>query len=573
LKRTFIITAFLLAIFAPFASSGAEKEANATLPLEDMRDSILPFFSPFEGEVKGVQDGIIKASIGPGAPLKEGMRFKVVRKGMPFLHPVTKEPLGSLEENIGTAEVIGTGPQDFTLKVLEGAAPVPGNILPGDIVRISKAKARLLFYQLEKVSWGLADEYYRILKESNRFELLSTESAKEELAMSEAKRLNADAVLILSQRTEGDRAVLDQKLLWVLDSKEFLRSEASIEPEALKELTYGESIFAPSEDVAVSFKVPFGAELLSLADVDGDGTKELAMGMGRKIVFYSIKSMVLEPALGGAEIKPKNCDELLRLEALDINSDGKEELIALTKSDKDVFSFIYSYEDGGIKEIWSGKLFLRAIEGKLYAQDFDRADGFKGDIRGMAWEGGKLVERPEDNLTKTRKIPAGVDLYAFALMSAGGKKGILAYDKDSFLDLFDEAGTRVWRSGEGMGGFQRKYKKEGPSVFVEKGEWSIKDKIYTLGRDAFVVKRKPLTGMVQGIGYKESAIKVVKWNDFSMEVLDLINDVPGTIYDFAVDGDKVLVLFSPPLGLDFKKVLQGESPIARFISLYPLEGK
>ena len=567
MKRAFVITALLLAAFAPFASARAEKEADPNLPLMEMKEAVLSFFTPAEGEVKSIENGIITASIDPNASLREGMRFKVVRKGTPFLHPVTKEPLGSLEENIGVAEVVGAGPQDFRLKVL-GGAPVPG-----DVVRISKARVRLLFYQLEKVSWGLADEYYRILKESNRFELLSTESEKEELAMTEAKRLNADAVLILSQASEENRAILKQSLLWGLDSKEFLQSGAVIESAALKELTLGEELFTPTQDVSVNFKVPFGAELVAMADVDGDGTKELLMGMGRKVVFYSIKSMVLEPALGGVEIKIKKGGELLRLEALDINSDGREEVIALTKDDKEVFSFIYSYEDGKFKEMWDGKLFLRPIEGKLYAQDYDPAEGFKGDIRGMAWENGKLAEKPGDNLTKEKKVPPGVDLYAFVLVSAGGKRAILAFDKDSFLNLYDEEGVLVWRSGEGMGGFQKKYKREAPTAMVERGDWSFKDKIYAMGRDAFVVKRKPLTGVVQGIGYKESGIKMLKWNGLSVEVMDLVSEVPGTIYDFAMDGEKLLVLFSPPLGLELKKILQGESPIARYLSLYPLEGK
>jgi hypothetical protein len=567
LRKAYIFLAFVLVFLAPTISARAESQGPK--PLVEMRDALLAFFTPIEGEIKTVDGSAITASMSTKDQLRAGMRFKIVRKGTPFVHPVTKEPLGSLEETIGVAQVTETGPGDVSLKVLSGTPA------PGDIVRISKAKVRLLFYQMQKVSWGLADEYFRLLKESNRFELLSTGEDKEELAMSEGKRLNADVVLVLSQPggTATDKGTtLNQKLLWTLDSTEFLSSGALIDAASLKELTLGEEIFAAKERQAVNFKVPYRAELLALGDIDGDGARELLIGVEKKIYFYSIKSAVLEPAVSGLELKPKKGDELLRIETLDVNADGRDEVIAVTKEDKNVYSSVYFYKDGKFREVHKDRLFLRPIAGKLYGQDFDPAEGFKGDIRAFSVQGDKLVEDRQDDLTKSKKIPAGVDIYAFSFMNTGGKEGILAFDKDSFLNFYDSAGVLVWRSDGDFGGFPKKYKKEAPSVIVDKGYWSVKDKIYVVGPDAFVIKRTPVAGIAKGLGFKASSIKVLKWNGLSMEMADFTEEVSGGIYDLAMDGEKLLMLSSPMMGLEIKKVLQGESPFSKYLSLYPLGG-
>lgn len=530
-----------------------------------MRDSVLSFFIPVEGIVNSVGNGSISAKMDGAPVLKEGMRFKVLRKGVPFLHPVTKEPLASLEENIGIAELVNADPSHLTLKSLDG------NPAQGDIVRISRAKARLLFYQLGSVSWGISDEYFRLLKESNRFELLTTGLDNPEMAVEEAKRLKADAVLILSQSTENEKVILSQKIIWTLDSKELMHSASAIEAGVLKDLTLGDELFAPKKDLALTFKVPFGAELITLADVKGKGQKVLLIGMGRKIIAYDIKSSVLAPALEGAEIKGRAGDEFLRLDGMDMNGDGKDEIIITAMNGKELISYIYSFEDGKFRLLWKGNLFLRPIESALYAQKYNSSGGFRGHIFGVSWNGKTLEENGKD-LTDDYKLPDGINIFDFALMEANGTRGVLAYDKDGFLNFYN-GGVKSWRSPTDFGGFLHKYKNESPTVMVDMGEWSLKDKIYFFGKQALVIKREQLVGKAKGLGYKKSEIKGLIWNGISFESFDVINNLAGTVFDFVYDQNRLLVLSSPVFNVELKKLVQGNSPISRYISIYPLEAK
>jgi len=75
------------------------------------------------------------------------------------------------------------------------------------------------------------------------------------------------------------------------------------------------------------------------------------------------------------------------------------------------------------------------------------------------------------------------------------------------------------------------------------------------------------------VGYKSSRIKSYRWNGFSMDEQTLINDVPGTLLDYALVGDKVVVLTSPFLGVKFENILKGENPLVAMILIYSVGGK
>jgi hypothetical protein len=82
------------------------------------------------------------------------------------------------------------------------------------------------------------------------------------------------------------------------------------------------------------------------------------------------------------------------------------------------------------------------------------------------------------------------------------------------------------------------------------------------------VKRIPLLEIIKQIGYKNSQIRRLWWNGFEMEEGVLISNISGTVYDYALSGDKILVLSRPPLGIKPKNILQGESPIMTELSVY-----
>jgi hypothetical protein len=79
--------------------------------------------------------------------------------------------------------------------------------------------------------------------------------------------------------------------------------------------------------------------------------------------------------------------------------------------------------------------------------------------------------------------------------------------------------------------------------------------------------------MAKGMGYKNSRISSYWWNGFSMEERSFIEDVPGTLLDYALAGDKVIVLTSPFLGIKFENILKGENPLGSALYIYSVRGR
>jgi len=92
-------------------------------------------------------------------------------------------------------------------------------------------------------------------------------------------------------------------------------------------------------------------------------------------------------------------------------------------------------------------------------------------------------------------------------------------------------------------------------------------------REILLVKRIPLLEMVKGLGYKSSQIKNLWWNGLSMEEGVLVDDIKGTVLDYTLAGDKIIVLASPVFGIKPGNILKGESPLKTVLYIYSIKGK
>ncbi|MEK6582926.1 MAG: hypothetical protein AABZ25_11145, partial [Nitrospirota bacterium] len=121
----------ILLIFAVHGSLLSTAYADDN-PLNMMRDDVLLYFKPLKGRIKSISNEGAIADIGIKADVKKGMRFTVFREGTPFLHPVTKEPIGLLEAVIGKAEVRDVGPDTAAFVILKG------DVKESDRIRVSE---------------------------------------------------------------------------------------------------------------------------------------------------------------------------------------------------------------------------------------------------------------------------------------------------------------------------------------------------------------------------------------------------------------------------------------------------
>lgn len=544
-------------------------------PFVNLAETALSFFVPMEGSVTSISNGTLTSDLGQDDGIKEGMRFDITRKGTPFVHPVTKEKLGLLESPVGRAEVVEAGPGSSKLRVLKGEPA------EGDILRISSALVQTLFFQSSEVDWNVSEEYYDTLRSADRFNLIDTAPGvlQDTMILEEARRLGAEIALVLTSSKSDEGLILTQRLLWTEDSKEFSNMSEKVDADLLADLRLGSELFTPVKDQVVSFNVPSSTSLTEAADLDGDGVKELVLGTGSTLSFHKTDGP-LNPAFGELEYKGPKSEEIIWLDAYDLDADGKDELVLTSRSSSRVISRILKYKDGELIQELEGNHFLRVIDGRLYGQKFDKDKGYSGPLFPVAW--GASEEGAEDVIAK---LPPGVNIYDFSFIeSPDGERWTVALDDYGHLNLYNEKGVRVWRSTNNYGEGVKSYEKESDLDTVDVKmddesatvhslkEWTVNDKIYVMGKSAIVIDRIPVSTKMPGLGIKRSQIVGLRWMGPSFEESPIFKDISGNVKDISIIGDNVYVLAGPAMGFDIKRLFKGKSPTVGRLYVYSLKG-
>lgn len=549
-------------------------------PMNQLRDETLSYFKPLKGRVLSLDGKTVTTDLGEKAGIRKGMRFAVFREGTPFLHPVTREPMGRVEALVGKTEVKSVSDSGSTMEITKG------EVREGDIVRVSEMKVRVLFYQDGKVDWNIAEAYYQLLKGSGRFELIDTslDSGDDTGIIAEARKLGAEAAIILTSDESEKEVVLKQRILWADDGVQLADSRGKVDEALVKELRSARNMVAPlvsAGDVLLFFDLPFSANLLATGDLNGDGNQELIFGSGRDLRVYALGASLQSTN----EFKGSVSDEFLWIDTMDLNGDRKDEIIVTSIRGREVdvsgdtgpsvrdegriVSYIYELKGSEFSLLWKGNVFLRAVPRLgLIAQKYDRAEGFGGPVFRIDYDSGRFTEGD------TIKLPKGVNIYDFSFVDGpDGVRYLLAYDDAGHLNLYNNEGLRVWQSRENYPGVRTSFKKAAPTVMTDRGEWSIKDRVSLRNRESFVVKRIPLATVVGGLGYKSSQIRTLWWTGLSMEENTLIDGISGSVMDYAILPDRLIVISKPLFGLKPKNILKGESPMGSMLYVYSLKGR
>jgi hypothetical protein len=548
----YALCSLLCALFTPAASCADDN------PLIRLRDETVSYFKPMTGKITMVEDKKVVINLGAKDSVRAGMRFNILREEAPFRHPVTKEILGKMESSVGKLEIVEARPESATGSIIAGDAK------EGDKVRISEIKVNVLFSQAKDIDWNLADSYYRNLKETGRFNMIDTDVETEDTTkiIDEARRLNADVALLLTAKAADSGTLLTQRLFWVADSLKFAETDTRVDSAYAKELRFGEELFAQDkEESLLQFDLPYGARLITMGDINGDGKQELIVSTGKDIMVYT-PGVDLQPALGGSKLKGATLDDDLWLDSIDLNKNGKDEIVITAMKRDEIVSYIYEWSGTEFTLLYKDNVFLRRIENRLIAQEYSRAEGFDGPVFDIVWEGGYKKGSEV-------KLPKGVNIYDFEYFDdpqAG--RLIVAYDEKGFINLYDNNGMKLWRSGTGTGGFLSTFQKAAPTTMVDRGEWAIKDRLLPRNREILFVKRVPLLGVMKVLGFKSSQIKKLWWNGLSAEESVLIDNIKGAVLDYISSGDKIIVLASPMFGIIAGNILKGENPLRTMLYIY-----
>jgi hypothetical protein len=273
----------------------------------------------------------------------------------------------------------------------------------------------------------------------------------------------------------------------------------------------------------------------------------------------------LRPALGGIQIKGAGLDNHLWLDSIDLNRNGRDEIVVTSMRSNEITSYIYELRGSEFHLLYKDNFFLRRIGNRLIAQAYSHADGFDGAVFDIVWEG-------KYKKGKEIRLPKGVNIYDFIYFDDPQLGRLtIAYDEKGFINIYDNKNIRIWRSKTNTGGFLTTFKKAIPSIMVDRGEWAIKDRLFLQDSEVLYVKRFPFLEVIKGLGYKSSQIKTLRLNGLPEKEGILIDNIKGSILDYAVAGDSVIVLVSPMFGIKAGNILKGENPLKTMLYIYPMK--
>lgn len=561
------------------ASDNAAPESGAMNPVYKASNAVLSYFEPIKGTVTDVEDQLANVRFKEKKNIRIGMRLSAYREGETFYHPVTKEPIGKTESVVGRAEI----EREIEPDGLYRCRIINGDIKTGDTLRIASSKTKLAFFQDRKADWGVSEAFYRALKDSGRFEIVEsyTPSYRAEDLSGLAKKLEAEAVLMFSTPVKDEKKILSVKLLWASDAKLFGVIEEGIGHDAMSAFTAGEEFVMDSisdSGPLGSYSLP-GGRLFAMGDVDGDGEGELIISDGHDIRIFDYKDGLKE--LWAIKGDPE--DLHISIDTLDFNANGKAEIFVTSvrnwKSmspveDDDnrksfrpakgaIMSYVIEYDpSGGYRNIQENMpYFLRAMGKSLLMQKYTAKRIYSGPVFEAKWENGDYM--PQTPLD----LPDEVNIYGFTYVDwqNNGQRNVMTFNDHGLLTLYDNGGNVIWKGGKKYGIFELKFKSRTYSIANTIVEWVVRGRILSVhterGQEVVVVKHVPYIENMPGfggLGIKEVEVYSLWWDGAAMEEKVILEDVPGAISDYRVDGNELFLIARGDLFTFFNNATTGE---------------
>lgn len=553
MKNLLKLSALTLLLFCLFPQRNGNGEDN---PLTPLSDQAVKYFKSASLTITDVKQASMTLTRESGSELAAGSRLDIFRPGEQFYHPVTKEPLGRFEKHIGTAEIKSMSDTTFEASIIDGTPQ------KDDIARITKSKIRALYYQTKKMDWFLGDAYFRQLRDTQRFELIDTPLADDEIGKltEEAKRLQAEVLIVVDSVTEKDEKYLSQRIFWVKDGKELLAGKSKYTDAYVEKLASAADLFIASMSTPViTYTLPKSSEFITTGDVKGDGQVEILIGHGSDVTVY-------QPGVDLHKLWELHDSKLGENLYLDVFKTDTKGLVVISSLLRDgVHSYVYELRDNDFHEVWHTQGFLRVIKNSLYYQAYSHLSGFDGQVEKINYDGTFTITG------QPLKLPKGVNLYDFAIIEDTEKNEQLTlyYSKDNYINLVDSNGVSTFRSKRNMGGFTKEYKNAQSILMVDGGNWYVSDKLTASGSRVTAIKRIPLTSTVRTLGYKESDLISYRYVGLTLEE-DVLANVGGSILDYTIYKDKVYVLAKPFLGLKLSNILKGDNPLVSTLYVYSI---
>ena len=272
---------------------------------------------------------------------------------------------------------------------------------------------------------------------------------------------------------------------------------------------------------------------ICLADIDGDGKKELITGGHSTVYVYRMDDTELN-LLHSYNLKGY---EILSINAGDFNKNGKDELYVTALYLDDAVTVIFEGAQGDnlqkqSETDWYVRVVNHPSEGELLlGQKMGKSEAFSGEIYRLGYNASGIFAMT------SFELKSQLNLYQIQPIKYKGQNALAFFDDGDFLKIMDGKGKVLERLkeryGGSMQGISRGTYKEGNKFFplfqrairVEGGDT---DSLYVLkneGRRFFAMFKK----------FDRGQVAYLKFDEINYKEADVSEMIDGYLSDFAVD--------------------------------------
>jgi hypothetical protein len=198
--------------------------------------------------------------------------------------------------------------------------------------------------------------------------------------------------------------------------------------------------------------LPYRAQAMAAGDLTGDGSVTLAITDGQHIYIYAVGQGALKEL---AKIPGYPADNIIALDAADINKNGVAEIFATNYSETGVRSFVVEYREGKFAKVLTElRQTFRVLTGadgtpRLYGQESSLEQPFRGEVREYVWQGKGYAPGQAIRLPKEYTVVYG---FGMADLDGDGADEILVLDHMDFLRIYDRGANEIYRTTDHYGG-------------------------------------------------------------------------------------------------------------------------
>lgn len=531
--------------------------AGAELPPQLNAD-----FAPLDGRIIMPIGDEYLVDLDASVNLEEGDILTLVMPGEKVIHPVTKEILGSIDIPTGYLRVtrIKSGYSYAKLLYAE-AAPEKGDQIrrfeqvPAAFVDDQQSNSRLakqLRSDLSQLNWQTS--------ESTTEPLLLFDIGNSQLQVKSATGNILHSYPIVAG------AVIAPTVAKPI-------SPLAIEPEPkLLQKTVNEimGVFGVDKDkrdptlgiirrnenekagIWLSQHISGDAVGITVADFNDDGVQETAFATDKQLIIATI---IQGKFTQNAEFSVPAGVQILSLEAIDLDKNGRKEIYLTVVSNGELASRGYEYVAGSYQQtVDKASWFLRAMElpGEgtvLLGQRLgDQAKPFAGQPFRIIRNGSKLTEG------EPLPLPGHVNLYSFTtLKGTEGQRLFVYLSASDYLKVVDADGTEIWESSDYYGGSEARFDHHktmtktvtgGPYLPVYIRSRLLK----TTTGEILVAQNDGLRTLERYRKFKSSRLIALNWNGLSMTESWRTSNQSGYLGDFTIgdadnDGADEIAMF------------------------------